>query len=325
MKNREKHIGKKYVGMIAAMVSIVLSGCSLAVPDAGEEGGKDRLIGAFITSEHLDLFDIDAYVEDHVFQLAQKEEITVTNGGKYEGKLYATIDKSGGGDPSDWKISFDDIEGIRMFSPVWEDEDGAIVHESMSDDGICDMNIDTDISDDTKELNISGTVCMLQGQIDRDIAYYANPVYQTPDGKIYAVSGNGFSTSGESGEGMHMAVTFSDEVTVSENGKNKTEKSSVTVSHNTMYEPVKITLYQMADNHKIIEETEYIPGKLPEKIAAEKETEYILIETEKKTLSGKPVIDREIYDDKEEENTLGTFYAMDNGIIAKQETEVVWD
>ncbi len=318
MKNR-----KKLAGIIAATVSVVLSGCSLAVPNAGEEGGKDRLIGAFITSESLDLFDIDAYVEDHAFQLAQKEEITVTNGGKYEGKLYATIDKSGGEEPSDWKISFDDIEGIRMFSPIWEDEDGGTCWGSVGDDGICDMKINTDISDNTKEITISGTVYMLQGQMDKDIGYYTNPVYQTPDGKIYAVSGSGFSTSGESGEGMHMAVTLSDEVTMNENGKSKTEKSNVTVSHNTMYEPVKITLYQMADDHKIIKETEYIPGKLPERIFVEKETEYILIETEKKTLSGKPVIDREIYDDKEEENTLGTYYVMDNGIIAKQETEVV--
>lgn len=325
MKNRKKFAGIKHAGIIAAMVSIILSGCSLAVPDAGEEGGKDRLIGAFITSEPLDLFDMDAYVEDHAFQLAQKEEVTVTNGGKYEGKLYATVDKSGGEDPSDWKISFDDIKGIRMFSPVWEDKDGAIYWGSVGDDGICDVNIDTDISDNTKELKISGTVYMLQGQADKDIGYYANPVYQTPDGRIYAVSGSGFSTSGESGEGMHMAVTFNDEVTASENGKNKIEKSSVAVSYNTMYEPVKITLYQMTENHKIIKETEYIPGKLPDKISVEKETEYILIETEKKTLSGKPVIDREIYDDKEEENTLGTFYVMDNGIIAEQETEVVWD
>lgn len=290
---------RKVLSGIVGLIAIVsLGGCSLAVPDAGTDESGDRLIGAFITSEHLDL----------------------------EQKLYATIDKSGGKDPDDWKITFGDISGINFFSPLWTEDGGEKYWGSITDEGICDTNIDINTSDTQEEHSLSGTIYFLEGQADKDIAYYANPVYQTADGKIYAVSEQGFSTSGESGEGEHFSTTLSGDVSVTEGGRTKTEKSSVTVNFATMYKPEKITLYQMDKKNRTVKMEEYKPGKLPEKIAAKENAEYILVKTEKETLAGKKEVSREIYDNKkDEDNMLETFYPMDNGIISKQETEIVWD
>ena len=59
-QNRKKRAYTKlayrlYLPIMAAAVQ--LGGCSLAVPEAGSEVGGDRLIGAFITQEYLDLYD----------------------------------------------------------------------------------------------------------------------------------------------------------------------------------------------------------------------------------------------------------------------------
>ena len=52
-------IKKMLIGMLGAAMILLLAGCSLAKKDAGSESSKDRMIGAFITDEYLDLFDVD--------------------------------------------------------------------------------------------------------------------------------------------------------------------------------------------------------------------------------------------------------------------------
>ena len=53
MKNKEKRLG--VCEIFCLFLSVFLCGCSLAVPEAGEEGGGDRMIGSLITREFLDL------------------------------------------------------------------------------------------------------------------------------------------------------------------------------------------------------------------------------------------------------------------------------
>ena len=53
MKNRNV-----LTGITAVLAMWCLCGCSLAVPDAGADGG-DRMIGAFITADYLDLYDLE--------------------------------------------------------------------------------------------------------------------------------------------------------------------------------------------------------------------------------------------------------------------------
>lgn len=321
MKNR-----RIYTGIIGIAAAAWLSGCSLAVPGAGEDGEGDRLIGAFITTEYLDLFDMDSYLNDHVSDFLNNQEVTVTDTSGYEEKLYAEIDKSGGEEPSDWQVSFGDIRGISFFSPFYTDAAGAEGWGSVCSEGICDTKINVNISDTGEELSLSGTLYILPGMADEEIAYYANPVFQTADGRIYAVSGSGFSTSGDTSEGEAFSTTLSGETRSTENGTVKTEKSSVTVNYETMNKPVKITLYQMDAEHSVLRQEIFMPGELPESIAPEAGTEYILIETEKEGLSGEPAITREIFAQSEaEDSALRTFYAAENGVIAGQDTQVIWD
>lgn len=307
-------------------MAVFMCGCSLAIPEAGSDGDGARLIGAFITSEYLELFDMEDYLNAHASKLMDGKEITVANDDEYGQRLYATIDKHDSTDSSDWEISFQDIEGINFFSPLWTDEEGERFWGNVHDEEVGDSNISINVSETEEENVLTGTIYILPGRADEDTAYYANPVYQTSDGRIYVTTGTGFSTSGDSSEGVYLTTTLSGQVDITENGKTKTEKSSVSISIAVMYKPVKITFYQMDAAHQIIKKEEYTPGKVPETWKTEPGTEYILIETEKENLSGEKFISREIYDSKEEEETTAeTYYALKNGTLAKQETEIDWN
>ncbi len=321
MRSRNRII---FLGIFAALL---LSGCSLAVPGAETEGGDDRLIGAFITSDHLDLFDMDAYLQDHASQLMKANEIQISNTSGYEERLYAVIDKKGGEDTYDWDISFKDVEGISFFAPVLEDKDGNRGWHSMYDAGISDVDLNITVTDEGDEVSLEGTIYMIPGQTDKGISYYLNPVYQTAEGQIYLTAGEGFSTSGESEEEeVHFTAALSAETKTTENGKSQTAKSSVQVSYATMHRPVKITLYQMDKAHQCIKREEYTPGGLPESLDMEPETAYLLAETEKEKLSGEHFSDRAVYDRTDDpEDTLDTWYDCGSGILAKQETALVWE
>ena len=292
---------KMLIGMFVLTTAVLLGGCSLAKEDAANDSSKDRMIGAFITDEYLDL---------------------------YNERLYATIDKQGSKDPADWDISFGDVKGINFFSICWEDDSKEETTSLVESDGIYDVNTDYHITDEGENVELSGTIYMLPGQIDSNTSYFVNPVYQTEDGRIYVVSEPGGSTSGNTSEGQQFAITISDETTVTGNGSIvtgniKMGKTTVTVRLSVVYEPVKVTLYQMNKDNRVLQKDEYTPGKLPEKLKASKGCEYFLIETEKKDMDGKTVITREVYEPDEEE-FLETFYPGKGGRIFKQSTEVKW-
>ncbi len=313
--------------MITLLFSLMISlnGCSLAKKDAGNDA-KDTLIGAFITDDCLDLFDMDTYLNDNASTIFRNQNTTVNNSGEYISPLYATIDRRNHRDPTYWKISFDGISGLNLLAPVQTEKDGTLCLTIKSSDGICDISSNLHELDNGSETTLAGTIYMTPQAAVKNSAYYVNPVYQSADGKIYAVPGSGISADSFSEEGQVMSTSFSDQTNTAKAGQTRTEKSSVTIRFASMFEPVKITLVQMDKENKVVKQEVFIPGNLPEELTAEKDTAYFLIKTEKKTPDGTTVIARSIYEQKasEEEDPLETFFAADNGIIAKQHTVVTW-
>lgn len=325
MKNKKNNQKLLFITLSFGLM-ILLNGCSLAKKDAGNDT-KDTLIGAFITDDNLDLFDIDAYLDDNASKLPEISNMMINESAEYINPLYAKVDRQNQRDAAYWEISFDGINGLNLLNLVWTDENGAVCHATKSSDGICDISSDIHTSDNSNESALSGTIYTIPQTAEENTAYFVNPVYQTADGKIYAVSGGGISTSNVSDEGEVMSTSFNDQTDSAKMGQTKTEKNSVTVRFASMFEPVKITLSQMDSENKLVKQEAYTPGKLPEELAAEKDTAYFLIETEKKTPDGNKVTSRSIYEreESEDEKSLETFYAMDNGIVSKQYTVIIWD
>ena len=69
-----------------------LAGLSLAQSGTADVLGKDRLIGVFITTEYLDLFDMESYFNDNIGKMTTGGDITIDGDSpKYQGRLYATL------------------------------------------------------------------------------------------------------------------------------------------------------------------------------------------------------------------------------------------
>lgn len=322
----------KKLNRILLMITIIcalmvsLNGCSLAVKGA-ETDSQDTLIGVFITEEPLDLFDTDAYSLENTVSLSKNSDDAVIDPSGYEKPLYASINRHNSPEPSDWDISFEKVNGLNFFAPVFKDTDGSFFHHTRFSDGISDSHTEITESDEGNETKLSATIYITPQTAKKSITYHLNRVYQTADGKIYVLSGSGVSTDAENREGEIMSVYDDDQTKYLEDQKVKILKTSVTVRFFVMYEPVKITLYQMDMENKVIKQEHFAPGKLPEKLNTENETSYILVETEKKAPDGSRIYTRSLYDrtEKDEDSSMETFYMQKDGIISKQYSEVIWN
>lgn len=273
-----------------------LCGCSLAVEDTDTTVLEDHLVGIFITDYALDL-----------------------------NKLYAVVEKNGSMEPSDWSISFEGVEGEYCIYPKWESEDGNPFYMSTTSDAVCDLNLHRNVKDEGEDVEISLSLYLQPEQKNQVSIYYANPVYQTDTRELYLVTGEGLSVGGNPTEGESVSTALSNQVTITKGVETKTETSSVALTYNIMYRPTNITLCQIDKNHQLVKQDSYEPGKLPKKIRAEKDTAYFIVETEKADTTGKRHIMRDIYTPSEDEDEeLETFYPLDNGLLTKQSTEVLW-
>ena len=182
---------KYLTAAFAILIAGTMGGCTLAVPYAGEEGSGDRMIGAFITTEYLDLYDMESYLNDHASSLVNDGSITLGNDSKYEGKLFADVEKGEADSPSEWKISFGNMDGQYMLMPVSTDENGEQYMGNLCSDAINEPYLHSNVSDDSEEQELSGTI--YEAADGKEKVWYVNPIYQTENSEIYAITGNSYS------------------------------------------------------------------------------------------------------------------------------------
>lgn len=316
--------------MLAVVMMLLSSGCSLAVEDAGEDAGEvvgedaqintDRLVGAFVTTEHLDLFDVEAYLNDNIDEIVEGGEVTVGNDSQYNGRIYATIDKKNSIEPSDWEISFEGVEGICFFNAKWQKEGEEPFSMLTVGEEICDVTQHLNVTDEGETKSITGTMYALVGENVDEVTFYLNPVYQTETGEIYVTTGVGFGMSGDIGGGY--TAKHEGETTVTENGESKVYGGSVELTIEILRSaPAKVRIHYMDNNLAILHTEEYVAGEVPVSLETVEGTACVVVETEWE--DGK--ITRELYEPKESESTyVEIFYEVSNITLGKQNTEVIW-
>lgn len=313
----------------ALFLVISLSGCiQLAKEDAGGNAKQDLLIGIFITQEHLDLFDTESYLNDYLSGKVTKDPVIIdTTNNKYQGRLYAALteriltDEVTGRPFHIREFVFEDIKGIPFFS--------ARIPEGLNDPGFTSTGSDRAISDghsalhygdDEESTSLEGTLYIPAE--NQDIIHYINPVYQSADGSVYAVSGNGHMIGGISSEGTVYTQTLEENVTTVENGHEKRISLSVKISLSIIIPPEKINLSYMSKDHTMLLWEEYAPGQLPNSLVPEADTEYIIVETIKKDDQGRQKTTRTLVD--KNNNNFETFFLRDDGYCVKQWTQLEW-
>lgn len=313
---------------LAVFILFTLTGCQLALEDKGESKNKGRLIGVFVTDEHLDLFDMERYLNDNINKIYDGGIINIDgDNSRYQGRLYAklasrTLTDDTGNTFDTREFVFDDVKGISFFSatvPATENEESFIT--SGSDEAISDGHMGIHHGDDEDKITLEGTIYISSDFAEK--AHYINPVYQNSDGSVYVTTGNGIMLSGEQGEGSVYSQTLEETNTVTENGKSKSISSYIKISISIMHPPEKVIIMQMDKNSDKISKTEYSPGNLPDTLIPEAGVDYIIVENHKRDSESNWITSRSIYDRRDE--SLETFYCRDDGICVKQWTNLDWN
>ena len=276
----------------------LLSGCRLAVEAEEQPTGRDRLIGVFVTPEHLDLFDAEAYFNDNINEIINGGE--VKGSGAYQKRLYA--------ERVDGELTAPGVEGWFYCAPRLEDEEGDYVAAEGSpvfSDG--HMHI---IGGSSDRLELE---CTLYVSSEAEfVAAYINPVHQDSEGNIYILAGSGISSNGlVDGGSMTHSVEENETVTAAGETQEKGSKITVTIAGKDPTE--RLTVYEMSADDSIIARHELDPEHLPAEWAVAPSCEWLIIrENDERSVYGK------------ENGSFAAFDLWDNGLCVKKEVTIIW-
>jgi hypothetical protein len=313
--------------LLTLLIIFTLTGCQLAREDGTAEKSQDKLIGVYVSYDYIDLFDFESYMNDNL-KISGGELKIDGESRKYEGRMYAVQKDevktaSQGEKYTNTEFVFEEVEGIGMFSPTITDPlNNDLTYISFSgDEGFTDVQTHVIGGNNEDGIELEGTLYISSGAMSK--ALYINPVYQSADGRVYLVTGQGFVATGDNGEGGVYTQTLTDKVTVKENGKSKSYSSSVKISLATMYPTEKVTILQMDKDSNILKKDEYKPEDVPNELKAESTADYIIVESTKTTYDKQMKIERTIF--SKSDQTLWFFCKGDDKVLIKAYTTILWN
>lgn len=255
--------------------------------------GGDRLIGFLITKESL--YETDA-----------AESIWS------DGRIYARLT---GEDRDNYSYVFEEIDGIRFLAPTFTgSSNGLPSHGADTDAEVTEVHQSVSVTDEGESFSLSGTIYVCDPG-DECILYF-NPVYQTPSGEVYAVSGDSMGFGPDSA-GAGYTVKNSEKHTETANGAEKSFCSEFEISMRVVSGTEKVSILQFGGNDELLGKAEYAPGEAPERIDTLPGARYIIVES-----ASADGVSRELFEEGDE--FLTYFLCRDDGICAKQTCEIVW-
>lgn len=308
----------------------LLTGCQLAKEETALQQEKDKLIGVFVTTESVDTFDFEGYMEDNLEDIMNGGEVVIESDEQnaYQHRIFATMvenvatDEMTGETITHRSYDFQDLEGMGYYAPLmYEEEWGNTYVAIESDPGICDGHSYINSTDTEENIRLEGTIYLCPDE-EGIVGVYCNPVYQCPDGSVYLVSGQGMSFSG-GGEGASMSHKLEDKVTHKENGEEKTYVNSVEIKVETVFEPTQIVVLQMDEAGNKLDSKAYEPGKLPEEIKPLEGTEYFIVETYKLDAAGESSVTRKMVG--KDATFFQTLYVGDKRFCEQTMTQIQWE
>ena len=311
-KNRRFLRGKKTLCMLLVLF-LTLSGvgCTLA-KEGAEKPQKDWLIGALITRIPIE-------------------------------KTYATVEWIPGSVPArPFDLEFEGTEGIFLYyaEDRIDGETEAFLWPRGSGFNLINDNF---IEEDGKRIaEVTGTGYFMPRVGTEVNEFYMNPIYQTADRQIYAVSGHSVSIGvGMNSPGTSCSLKVEEKETRTLIDQTEVDQTTIEVTLQAVYEPVSIMIYQMSADDKIIKEEKYDPETSKMELKMEPETEYVLLETEQMIPTGETITQREIYnwdgeetvdllDDEGNEVThpmteIVTYYSVGDGFLVKDYGWLIWE
>lgn len=299
-----------------------MTGCQLARTDLEPSG--DRLMGVLVTSEYLDLFDMEGYINDNLNSF-KNDMIIDGDRSEYEGRIYVTMESvtrtyDDGTTYQDTTPVFSGLEGIYYIASRVQ-TDHEFYNRVYCSDGIIHAQNGYNYGDNSEAITLEGEIWMAQSHGNMEA--YINPVYQDSSGNFYVVSGQGFSTSGDNAVGGIYKQTLEETHTVTEDNETKTVSVSISISLGTMYEPEQYVLLQMDPQNNIIQKDTYLPGELPKDLIPDPNTEYLILETHNHDAEKDARIERTIY--ARDTDQIPTYFANEDGFMMEHHSFIQWE
>ncbi len=286
---------KTIFALLLIWILLPFGGCQLAVADDSDSRSQDKLCGVFITLDYVDT------------TLSSTELPADWNGDPSrisfaEQPIYAEKHEDPNGTAD---YTFNGISGFRFFT-VTTGEGGSDCLRSVIDDEIQEGNLS--VSDDT--IDLSGTIYF---DVHASCCVYANPVYQTPDGRIYMESGEGMSfgtlQTADSGGSTALSETKTETV----DGKLKSRTINIKINVQAMNTNKHIVLKQMDASDRVVAKTDITQGGIPESIRICADTAYLILEENSVDFEGNAAVKRTLLNPGED--TVNVHFTGDRGIV----------
>lgn len=280
----------KIVALVIALciIAAALSGFQLKKPESENNSTLgDRLIGTVITTESLNTFDMEAYLNENIGEIIKNKDTVVSpeDSRNYNNKIYARqvvkeAENEDGEKVTHKEYVFDDIDGYWIFDakiPSTETEESYTC--LCSEGGLSNIQSSVHHTDNGVE-EIELTADIYYSYEKWGTVFYMNPVYQEADGDIYCTEGMGYSVSGDKGSvgsNAKGSQTLTNKITVNEDGEEAVYESKITVNYIPVYVPVKTSFVFMDKNNEAISASEFNTHQVPYELKVPKGTEYVII------------------------------------------------
>lgn len=312
-------IKKLFVLFLAVLL---LTGCQLAEPETEAEG-YDRLVGVFVTREHLNLFDMESYLQDNAGKLVNGGALLVEDSFQYNRRIYAELVEREWKDEEGISHSYETFEfaGLEgeLLSTCWIEDGAEGYWANDARDWFSEVHSGLNSGDNgSTGLEMEATIYVSPAM--DEILFFYNPVYQTPEGEVYLVEGQGSSC--QFFPGSSMAHTLSDEKTTTVEGAQRRDWTDIRVEVECIHTAERIVLNFANEKNEVFFREEYDGADIPAEVTAPEGTAYVICEVYHLDETGEETMFRQITDPDGE--AIEVYREVEDGICRKSVLEIIW-
>ena len=179
-------------------------------------------------------------------------------------------------------ITSDDWTGAKIYAEDGRFESGrGLMFPSengvmrLSADECFESKLSVKVADERTSNEVAATVYIDPSAGRR--AYRVNPVYQQPDGQIYALAGSAWMVDAD-GEGTRYSTKLESTVARVQDGKRKEEHAVVEIAFETRFPAQTIRILEMNADGTAATHS-FAPDELPESFRPAAGTEYLIVES----------------------------------------------
>lgn len=296
---------KKLIAIVLAVC--MLSGCSLALEAVDGDGivANHELTGMLLT---LSVEDGGTVTDIWDEEVTGMEPLHLF--GSEGEKLYAQrIEEEG-----IIRYEFPEGTGLSCFCYyVFSDVEGESYRTDTTDPELSDVTRHVYVSDGTSNY-LEATVYATE---DSKVVLFLNPVYQTPEGEVYAL---GTAPMGSDTASMYGSSQTLEQKTRIQMGEQTSLGGTVKLNIERVVLPEVYIIIEMDESNRPLRQVEYAPGELPETYTPGSDAAYLLLEARDSEDTT-----RTVYSPGDDSAVMDTFYPGQYGLCIKGYTTIEWE